>query len=149
MAKQSWMLTQIDQDIYVDRLTISPGDVPGAPEGFSVVKRRLCGGLRDGVDVVEVDNGTFRFVVVPTRGMGVWEARMGDLRLGWQSPVKGPVHPAFVPVAEASGLGWAAPARIPNLPSTTPATGPTLHRVATTPAPLVALRSGCSPDGVT
>jgi galactose mutarotase-like enzyme len=31
---------------------------------------------------------------------------MGDLRLGWQSPVKGPVHPAFVRVSEASGLGW-------------------------------------------
>ena len=106
MARKSWMLTDVDQDVYVDDLTISPDDMQGAPEGFSVTKWRLRGGLRDGVDVVEVDNGTFRFVVVPTRGMGVWEASLGDLRLGWQSPVKGPVHPAFVRLSEASGLGW-------------------------------------------
>jgi len=106
MATKSWTLTDVDQDVYVDDLTISSGDVPGAPEGLSVTKRRLRGGLRDGVDLVEVDNGAFRFVVVPTRGMGVWEARSGDLRLGWQSPVKGPVHPAFVPLSEPSGLGW-------------------------------------------
>ena len=106
MATKSWMLTDVDQDVYVDDLTISSADVPGAPAGLSVTKRRLRGGLRDGVDVVEVDNGTFRFVIVPTRGMGVWKATLGDLRLGWQSPVKGPVHPAFVPLSEASGLGW-------------------------------------------
>jgi len=106
MATKSWMLTDVDQDVFVDNLIISVNDLKGMPKGCSVTKRRLRGGLRDGVDVVEVDNGTFRFVVVPTRGMGVWEARLGDLRLGWQSPVKGPVHPAFVRVSEASGLGW-------------------------------------------
>ena len=106
MARKSWMLTDIDQDVYVDDVTISPDDAKGMPEGFSVTKRRLRGGLRDGVDVVEVDNGTFRFTVIPTRGMGVWCAKLGDLRLGWQSPVKGPVHPAFVRLSEASGLGW-------------------------------------------
>jgi galactose mutarotase-like enzyme len=56
--------------------------------------------------VVEVDNGTFRFVVVPTRGMGIWNAMLGAMRLGWKSPVKGPVHPAFVHFNEASGIGW-------------------------------------------
>ena len=106
MAKKTWTLTDVEQDVYVEKIAISPDDVEGAATGFSVAKRRLRGGLRDGVDVVEVDNGTFRFVVVPTRGMGVWHATQGGLRLGWQSPVKGPVHPAFVRVAEASGLGW-------------------------------------------
>jgi galactose mutarotase-like enzyme len=106
MAEKSWTLTDVDAGIYVEEIAISPGDVGGAATGFSVAKWRLHGGLRDGVDVVEVDNGTLRFVVVPTRGMGMWEATLGDLRLGWQSPVKGPVHPAFVPVSEASGLGW-------------------------------------------
>jgi len=28
------------------------------------------------------------------------------MQLGWKSPAKGPVHPAFVPLWEASGLGW-------------------------------------------
>ncbi|NQT17583.1 MAG: aldose 1-epimerase family protein [Planctomycetes bacterium] len=106
MASNVWTLTDVDSDVYVEEMEISPDNVELAATGLSIKKRRLQGGLRDGVDVVEVDNGAFRFTVVPTRGMGVWKAAMGDVELGWRSPVRGPVHPAFVPVAEASGLGW-------------------------------------------
>ena len=60
------------------------------------------------MDVVEVDNGRLRFVVVPSRGMGIWRASCGDVQLGWKSPVKGPVHPAFVPTWEPGGYGWLA-----------------------------------------
>ena len=70
------------------------------------MKRTLRGGLSDGVDVIEIDNGRFRFVVIPTRGMGVWRASCDNVRLGWKSPAKGPVHPAFVPLWEPGGLGW-------------------------------------------
>jgi hypothetical protein len=38
--------------------------------------------------------------------MGVWRAWQGDVALGWKSPVKGPVNPALVRLAEGSGLGW-------------------------------------------
>ncbi len=106
MAAKSWTLCDVDRDCYVESIAILPGDVGGPAGGYSITKRRLRGGLRDAVDVVEVDNGTFRFVVVPTRGMGIWHARAGDLLLGWRSPVRGPVNPAFVPLTEASGLGW-------------------------------------------
>jgi len=106
MAKKTWTLCDVDQDLYVDALALSPAQVGGAAKGYSIVKRTLRGGLRDGVDVVEVDNGTLRFVVVPTRGMGIWNAMLGTMRLGWKSPVKGPVHPAFVHFNEASGIGW-------------------------------------------
>ncbi len=106
MATKTWTLTDVAGDVYVDQIAISPGDVGGAATGYSVAKRRLRGGLRDGVDVIEVDNGTFRFIVVPTRGMGVWRAAQGDLRLQWKSPVEGPVHPAIVRLWEPSGIGW-------------------------------------------
>ena len=75
------------------RFRLGPDQVGGPAKGYSVTKRTLRGGLRDGVDVVEVDNGRFRFVVVPTRGMGLYRASCGDVQLGWHSPVKGPVHP--------------------------------------------------------
>lgn len=106
MAKKTWTLCDVDQDVYVDGLSLSPDQVGGSAKGYSIAKRTLRGGLREGVDVVEVDNGTFRFVVVPTRGMGIWNAALGSMRLGWKSPVKGPVHPAFVHFNEASGIGW-------------------------------------------
>jgi hypothetical protein len=38
--------------------------------------------------------------------MGLWKARIDNLDCGWSSPVPGPVHPAFVPVEESSGIGW-------------------------------------------
>jgi hypothetical protein len=38
--------------------------------------------------------------------MGVWRARYKDLSLGWDSPVKRPVHPRHVNLAARGGLGW-------------------------------------------
>ena len=106
MASKTWTLTDIDEGVFVDGISISPNDVDGAATGYSVAKRTLRGGLQDGVDVIEVDNGQFRFTIIPTRGMGIWKASLGDLRLQWNSPVKGPVHPGFVSLMEPSGLGW-------------------------------------------
>ena len=106
MPKRTWTLTDVDQDVYLESLSLRPADVKGAAAGYSVTKRALHGGLREGVDVIEVDNGVLRLVVIPTRGMGLWNVALGPLRIGWKSPVKGPVHPAFVHLNEASGIGW-------------------------------------------
>ena len=73
---------------------------------WSVNTYTLRGGLQDGVDVVEINNGKLRFAVLPTRGMGIWKGRCGDLPLGWDSPVKDPVNPAFINLQERGGLGW-------------------------------------------
>lgn len=72
----------------------------------SIRSYTLHGGLREGVQVVEIDNGTLSVAVLPTRGMGVWKGRCGDTALGWESPVKDPVHPAFINPPERGGLGW-------------------------------------------
>jgi galactose mutarotase-like enzyme len=106
MAKKTWTLADQSQDIYVDQIALGSHQVGGAASGYSVTKRTLRAGLSQGVDVIEVNNGAFRFVVVPTRGMGVWRASLGDVQLGWRSPVKGPVHPGFVRLWEPSGIGW-------------------------------------------
>ena len=106
MPARSWVLTDVDADIFEEHVSLGPEDVGGPARGYSVVKRTLRGGLRDGVDVIEVHNGRLRFVVVPTRGMGIWRASCGGVQLGWQSPVKGPVHPAFVHTWEPSGIGF-------------------------------------------
>ena len=106
MPTQTWTLLDNDQDIYVDNITLAPEQVGGAAKGYSVVKRTLCTGLSQGVDVIEVRNGEFRFTVLPTRGMGIWRASLGDLLLGWKSPVRGPVHPAYVRTEHPDGIGW-------------------------------------------
>jgi hypothetical protein len=77
-------------------------DVP-----WLIQKQRLRGGRRDGVDLIIVDNGALRFSIVPTRGMGLWNGWFDGHRIGWDSPVTGgPVHPSFVNLASAGGLGW-------------------------------------------
>lgn len=108
MGTRSWTLADASLDRYVEELSIGPDDVPGAPAGWQVTKRRLYGGLRDGVDVVEIDTGALRATVLPTRGMGLWRLEAGGLALGWQSPAGGPVHPKFVRLYEPAGLGWLA-----------------------------------------
>lgn len=75
-------------------------------DDWSVRSYTLRGGLQEGVQVVEIDNGTQVFAVLPTRGMGIWKGQCGDIDLGWDSPVKDPVNPAFINLESRGGLGW-------------------------------------------
>ena len=106
MPSQTWTLTDVACDIHKNDFRISADDIPGMEGSWSVTQRTLQSGLSEGVDIVEIDNGQMRLVVIPTRGMGIWKARIGDETLGWRSPVRGPVHPKFVPLFDPSGLGW-------------------------------------------
>jgi len=102
---QSFVLTDVKRDQWVE--TFEKRSEMDQSVAWSVSKQRLKGGRRDGVDLIKVDNGKFRFSVVPTRGMGLWSGQLGDERLGWNSPVKdGPVNPAFVNLMNWGGLGW-------------------------------------------
>ena len=73
---------------------------------LAVRSRRLTGGRRDGVLLVELVAGSTKLFILPDRGLGIWKMDVGGVELGWQSPVAGPVHPKFVPLGEPSGLGW-------------------------------------------
>ena len=106
MAQKKWTLIDHAKNVQVEDLVIKPSDVGGSAKGYSVTVRTLRSGLSEGVMVVHIDNGVLSFDVLPTRGMGIWKAWIGGEELGWQSPVRGPVHPKFVPLGEPSGLGW-------------------------------------------
>lgn len=100
-------VTDVEQSIYVESLHLTSDQVtPGCPHAWSVRKYILHGGRQEGVEVIDVDNGKLRFRVVPTRGMSVQRVVSGDLRLGWDSPVKDLVHPKLVNLESRQGLGW-------------------------------------------
>lgn len=82
------------------------GEISAGLGALAVRATRLQGGLREGVLQVELVAGSNRVIVLPDRGLGIWKMHVGPVELGWQSPVAGPVHPRFVPLAEPSGLGW-------------------------------------------
>ncbi len=77
-----------------------------SPVPFTIEKKRLHGGRQEGVDLLIVDNGVMKITLVPTRGMGIKEVKAADLRLGWDSPVKEVVNPAFIDLESRGGLGW-------------------------------------------
>ncbi len=106
MSENRWTLIGPDTHHSTTDFAVTASDFGRSQPAFSVHRRTLHGGLHEGVEVVEIDNGHFRFSVLPTRGMSIWKGWLGDIEIGWQSPVRGPVHPQFVPIAEPSGLGF-------------------------------------------
>jgi galactose mutarotase-like enzyme len=110
MTIKTAVLTDLAQDIWLDSFELKPSAdlrLAGGSE-WSIHKRTLRGGVSDGVDVVELNNGLLSFAILPTRGMGLWRGRFRDLEIGWNSPVKRPVNPCFVDLADRGGLGFLA-----------------------------------------
>ncbi len=104
---KSWILTDVVNDVWVDSFLVANDTLRlPTPFGWSVSKRTLRGGLRDGVDLVHVHNGALSFNVLPTRGMGLWRGDYRGHPIGWQSPLTGPVHPRHVEAGGRGGIGW-------------------------------------------
>lgn len=68
-AAQPWQITS-------QQLGVKTG------KPFSVTMRTLHGGRQEGVSIVDIDNGTLKLSVVPTRGMNVLQASVGNVRMG-------------------------------------------------------------------
>jgi hypothetical protein len=100
------MLTSASQNIQVDSWETSGRVLTPKQPGWSVRKFVLHGGKQEGVDIIVVQNGKLEFTVIPTRGLGLLSARLGDVRLGWDSPVREVVHPQHVNLQSRGGLGW-------------------------------------------
>jgi hypothetical protein len=79
---------------------------PDCPTPWSVEFKTLHGGKQDGVKLLTLDNGKMQIVLIPTRGMGILRVAMGDLKLGWKSPVTEIVHPKHINLQLRGGLGW-------------------------------------------
>jgi hypothetical protein len=107
-------------DQFIERLTSSDGDsfnkqawetssrqvTPNCPVAWSIRKYPLHGGKQEGVDVIVLDNGKLKMTIIPTRGMGIFSVVCGDIRLGWDSPVKEIVNPVHINLQSRGGLGW-------------------------------------------
>ncbi|HUG92247.1 MAG TPA: aldose 1-epimerase family protein, partial [Planctomycetaceae bacterium] len=112
MTDTTITLTDTAEGVWHRDFRLNDGNGPrlaGSPQ-WSITRETLRGGTSAGVDVVHLFNGALRLSILPTRGMGLWKGlfRSGasEIELGWQSPVRQPVHPAFVNLAEHTGLGW-------------------------------------------
>jgi hypothetical protein len=99
-------LLSVEQNLRSDPCEIRGSDVTPSSPDWSVKLVTLHGGKQEGVDLVIVNNGKLTFTVVPTRGMNVLSVTSGDVRLGWDSPVKEVVNPRHINLQSRGGLGW-------------------------------------------
>ncbi|HZZ77157.1 MAG TPA: aldose 1-epimerase family protein [Gemmataceae bacterium] len=79
---------------------------PEADPQWSVAIKTLHGGKQEGVRLIQLDNGKLQIILIPTRGMGILSVTMGDMKLGWKSPVTEIVHPRHINLQLRGGLGW-------------------------------------------
>ncbi len=105
---QRFILTDLaHSDLWVSEITLDSNAWPGCfPTPWRITKRTLRGGRRDGIDLIEVNNGPLCYQILPTRGMSLWRGQFRNIPLGWQAPIQGPVHPSFVNLLDRGGLGW-------------------------------------------
>ncbi|MEM7457560.1 MAG: aldose 1-epimerase family protein [Planctomycetota bacterium] len=107
-AQREHIVTSVDMNVSTDdgEIFSSSQFSDRAGSMWSVSKRTLHGGLQEGVELIEVDNGKLKFSVIPTRGMSVYRIASDELTLGWDSPVEQIVHPSHVDLNDHGGLGW-------------------------------------------
>lgn len=100
-------LTSVTDNLAVGVFAISGKEVtPACPVPWSIRKVILRGGSQEGSELLIVDNGHMQITLIPTRGLGILAAQAGDVRIGWDSPVKEVVHPKFMNLQARGGLGW-------------------------------------------
>ena len=97
-------LNQIGTTKLIESSTLHPGKTFAAE--WSVTREILRGGKQEGVELLTLDNGKLQISIIPARGMGIFDVRSADIRLGWDSPVKEIVHPSYIDLDSRGGLGW-------------------------------------------
>ena len=106
---KTWTLTDVPNDVWLDSFAVSNDTLRlPTPHDWSIRKRTPGGGLRDGIDLIEVHNGALSFSVLPTRGMGLWR---GDYRghvPRLALAVAGAGASGIVDLNDRGGLGWLA-----------------------------------------
>ncbi len=106
---KSWTLTDVHGDVWLDSFAAGNDSLHlPTPHDWSLRSGTLRGGLRDGLDLIEVHNGALSFSILPTRGMGLWRGDYRGNSLGWRAPIEGPVHPKYVQLGDRGGIGWLA-----------------------------------------
>ncbi|HAH45156.1 aldose 1-epimerase family protein [Gimesia sp.] len=108
MKSTTVLFTDVSSQTWIEETLINAEthpDFSGEP-GWFIQKQQLHGGLSEGVDLITVNNGELTLSILPTRGMGIWKGDFQGTPLGWQSPVKTPVNPAYINLSERGGLGW-------------------------------------------
>ena len=108
-APDAWQFGLIDSADNLNRgeWELDQSDLPETGDAeWSIKLETLAGGKQDGVQLLTITHEGLTLSLIPTRGLSIYEVTSGDLRLGWDSPVKEIVHPKYINLDSRGGLGW-------------------------------------------
>ncbi|WP_261643313.1 aldose 1-epimerase family protein [Erwinia mallotivora] len=107
VCAKSWLLTSAESGTEQGNWQVTSQQLKIKDQTFSIEQKVLHGGKQEGSKIITITskNG-LTITLSPTRGMNLLHVEGYGVRMGWDSPVKEVVNPAFINLESRNGLGW-------------------------------------------
>lgn len=106
-AAKTWVLTSAEQSMDKENWKISSSELNIKDTAFSIEQKVLHGGKQEGSKILVITSQDgLTITLSPTRGMNLLHIEGFGAKMGWDSPVKEVVNPAFINLESRNGLGW-------------------------------------------
>ena len=106
-AAKTWVLTSAEQSMDKGNWKISSSELNIKEKTFSIEQKVLHGGKQEGSKILVITSQDgLTITLSPTRGMNLLHIEGFGSKMGWDSPVKEVVNPAFINLESRNGLGW-------------------------------------------
>lgn len=107
VSAQTWVLTSTENSVEKGNWRITSQELNIQDKQFSIEQKVLHGGKQEGSKIIIISSKEgLTITLSPTRGMNLLKAEGFGTRMGWDSPVKEVVNPAFINLESRNGVGW-------------------------------------------
>lgn len=107
VAAKTWVLTSAESGTDKGNWQITSDQLKIKDRDFSIEQKVLHGGKQEGSKILVIrSKDGLTIALSPTRGMNLLKIEGFGTRMGWDSPVKEVVNPAFINLESRNGLGW-------------------------------------------
>ena len=104
---KTWVLTNAEEGMDKGNWQINSDQLKVKDHAFSIEQKVLHGGKQEGSKILTIrSKDGLTITLSPTRGMNLLRVEGFGSRMGWDSPVKEVVNPAFINLESRNGLGW-------------------------------------------
>ncbi len=107
VCAKTWLLTSAESGVEQGNWQVTSQQLKIKDQTFSIEQKVLHGGKQEGSKIITINsqNG-LTITLSPTRGMNLLRVEGFGVRMGWDSPVKEVVNPAYMNLESRNGLGW-------------------------------------------
>lgn len=107
VSAKTWVLTSAEDSMDKGNWQISSEELKVKDKTFSIAQKVLHGGKQEGSKVIVISSKDgLTITLSPTRGMNLLGVEGFGSKMGWASPVKEVVNPAFINLESRNGVGW-------------------------------------------